>query len=147
MDSERDPSFRPGDTIIRVDHSRENPFLQLSRKTVRDRGLTWEELGFLAFLLDKPSNWRVRPEEIAKERGISRATVYNLLNKLIAKGYVHREVIRRKANGRFESGSITIVFEDKEYRREWADRQRFQTSGEIEDARFRTTLDGQEVPF
>jgi len=136
------------ETIVRVDHSRENPFLQLSRKTIRDKSLSFDELGFLTYLLDKPGDWHFRADQIAKERGIGKDVIYRLLNRLIAKGFAHREVQRRKkADGRFEAGSFVIVFEDREYRREWADRKRFQTSGEIEDARARVLVGGQEVPF
>jgi len=127
------------ENIIRVDHSRENPYLQVCRKTIRDPDLDLQALGLLTFLLDKPDDWRVRPEAIAKERKVARATIYRILMRLIRAGYVHREIIKRTKDGRFQTGSIMTIFEDKTYRREWEDSQKFR--------RVDSRLHGEEVPF
>jgi len=124
--------------IIRVDHSKENPYLQVCRKTIRDKKLDLQAKGLLVFLLDKPDDWRVRPDALAKELGLCEKTIYTIINRLIKADYVHREVQRRKVDGKYQSGSIIVVFEDKEYHREWADQQRF-----TKDVR----IDGQEVPY
>lgn len=114
------------ENIIKVDHSRENPYLMVCRKTVRDAGLDLQAKGLLVFLLDKPVDWKVRPDALAKELEVGQATIYRVLNRLIAAGYVHRELVRRKRDGRFQTGAIYVVFEDKDYRREWLDRSEFE---------------------
>jgi Fe2+ or Zn2+ uptake regulation protein len=126
-------------SIIRVDHSKENPFLLVCRKTVRDMKLDLQAKGLLVFLLDKPDNWRIRPEAMAKELNVGVATVYRILDRLITSGYVHREVIRRNKNGTYQCGALYTVFEDKNERQEWADRQKFSEK----DVR----LNGVTVPF
>jgi predicted transcriptional regulator len=93
----------------------------------------------LVFLLDKPDNWRIRPEAMAKELNVGVATVYRILDRLITSGYVHREVIRRNKNGTYQCGALYTVFEDKNERQEWADRQKFSEK----DVR----LNGVTVPF
>ncbi|MBA7562532.1 hypothetical protein ES708_04184 [subsurface metagenome] len=114
------------ENIITVDHSKENPFLMLCRKTIRDIDLDLQAKGLLIFLLDKPYNWRVRPDALAKELGLGKTTICKIMNRLIGAGYIHREVIKRRKDGKFKTGSIYTVFEDKEYRREWIDRSEFE---------------------
>jgi predicted transcriptional regulator len=66
------------------------------------------------FLLAKPDNWQVRPEQVAEECGSSRSTVYRLLAKLIEAGYIRRDDIRRrKSDGTFDSAALYTVFEDR----------------------------------
>ena len=131
------------ENIIRVDHSKENPYLQLSRKTIRDVSIDLQAKGLLIYLLDKPNNWRIRPLALAKELNIGKDIVYRILNRLIAAGYIHRNVIKRNHEGRFQSGAIYIVFEQKDERREWADRCEFDKAAGEESNDF----DDYDVPF
>ena len=112
--------------IIRVEHSKERPFVVLSTEMVRDPNLDLQCKGMLAFLLAKPDNWQIRPENLVKELKECRATVYNIINKLIDAGYIYREVIRaRNEDGTFKTASMYIVFEDKAERQAYIDRGRF----------------------
>jgi len=84
----------------------------MSNSTIEQKDLSFEELGFLTFLLSKPDNWRVRPAQIAEERGMHRVSIYRLLNRLIDKGYVRREMMKnRKENGQFEQTTFYFVNE------------------------------------
>jgi predicted transcriptional regulator len=104
-------------TIIRVNHNADNPFLTVSKETIRDTNLDFDSLGFLIYLLAKPDDWRVRPDQLAKERHIGRVTVYRHLLKLIEAGYVLRKDIRvRESSGRFKQTSIYTVYENKQDR-------------------------------
>lgn len=113
-------------SIIRVKHNRENPYLQVCRKTIRDINLDLQAKGFLVFLLDKPSDWKIRPLALAEELEIGETTVYRILNRLIAAGYVYRELIKRNKDGKFQTGAIYVVFEDKDSRQEWEDKSEFE---------------------
>ena len=123
------------DTIIRAaDHSEKD--LQICRKTIRDPKLDLQGKGLLIFLLDKPNDWRIRPDALAKELGMGVATIYRIINRLIKVGYVHREILKREKDGTFSTGCIYIVFEDREYRREWADQQQFKGKRKYADIPF-----------
>jgi hypothetical protein len=101
-------------SVVRVEHDKNNPFVMVSVDTIRDTSISFESRGFLIFLLAKPDECRVRPEQIAEECGLHRATVYRMLNVLIKEGYVYREIItRRKPDGTFDSGSIYTVHEKR----------------------------------
>lgn len=101
-------------SIVRVEHEKDRPYLVVAKDTVRDHTVPFDARGFLCFLLAKPDDWQVRPEEIARECGLHFTTIYKLLRKLIQAGYVHRDLIaRRKPNGTFDSVSLYTVFEDR----------------------------------
>ena len=128
------------ENIIRVDHSKENPYLQVSKKTIRDVDLDLQSKGLLIFLLAKPDNWRIRPDALAKELGIGKTTVCYILNRLIKAGYVHRTLVKRNDKGRFQIGALYIVFEQKDERREWADKCEFDRAKDRE-------FNEYDVPF
>jgi hypothetical protein len=107
-------------SIVRVEHSKQRPYLTVSVETVRDCSISFEVRGFLLFLLAKADDWRIRPEALAKECDKHPSTIYRMLNKLIEAGYVKREDIkRRKGNGyqfSCEQVSFYTVYEDKQAR-------------------------------
>lgn len=65
-------------SIIRVEHGRDRPYLTVSKATVRDHAASFEARGFLMFLLAKPDDWQLRPEQLAEECDRSRSTIYRL---------------------------------------------------------------------
>lgn len=112
-------------TILRVSHDKEHPYVMVSRELIDDHGLTFQEKGLLIYLLSKPDDWRVLPEQLANENGISKASMYRLLNRLISSKYVYRDLQRYQEKGRWKSLSIYVVFEDKQARRDFLDRKKF----------------------
>ncbi len=107
----QDQSFRPGE-IVRAQHDKDHPYLQVSKTLLRDDKLSFEERGFLCFILAKPTDWHSRPDVLAPEAKISRAKVYRLLRRLVEVGYVEREIIiRRDPLGRFQSTTLYTVHE------------------------------------
>jgi hypothetical protein len=77
--------------IIRA--SRKNqPYFFFSRATAQDRSLSWAARGVLAYLLSKPDDWEVDPQDL--EQNCGRDKVYNLLAELSAAKYLERKTIR-----------------------------------------------------
>ena len=112
--------------IIRVEHTKDRPFVVLSTAMIRDAKLNLQCKGMMVFLLAKPDDWQVRPESLASELLESKPTVYRVLNKLIEHGYIHREIVdARKEDGTFVRASMYIVFEDRETRQAYVDQGRF----------------------
>jgi hypothetical protein len=100
--------------IYRDVHDQDNPYLTVSKRTIRDHELSFEARGFLVDLLANSDNWQFRPDVIARDCRRSRATVYRLLKVLIAAGYVERkDMVRHRPDGRFQSGTIYCVFESR----------------------------------
>jgi len=135
-------------SIIRVKHDRDAPYLLIAKETLRYRKISFTARGFLAFLLAKPDDWRVRPEELSKECGLGLATIYRYLGELLKAGYVRSNpIVERVDHGHFRSTTMYWIYETRALCRDAADRERFKTTGEIEAARADTRIDGEEVPF
>jgi predicted transcriptional regulator len=101
-------------TIIRTDHDKDNPYVKVSKVTVRDDSLSFEDRGFLQYLLSFPDDWRIRPDQISKDNGKHISTVYRLIQRLIVRGYIRKcKVARRKDDGGFESVCLYQVYETK----------------------------------
>lgn len=125
--------------IIRVVH-KERPFLMIDKETIQDLATDLQALGLLVVILGKPDTWRVRPEQLAQELKASKRSVYRVLSRLIASGFVVREdFIRRRENGTFERRCCYTVYEDRRMVAKILDR-----SG---DRVCDTRIGGREVPF
>ncbi len=113
--------------IIRVEHNKDKPYVLISKEMLKDQAIDVQSKGFLTYLLSKPDDWKIRPEKLAEEIKEGRATVYRLLKKLIRAKYIHREIFKRRdqKTGRFQTGTMYVVFESKECRQEWVDKERF----------------------
>ncbi len=119
--------------VIRINKKRRDPFVQVDSKTVSDPTISLQELGLLTFLLNKSDNYEFRAEVLARERRISKAQIYRVLNKLIAAGYVHRIMVTiHVSKGRFDRDSRYQVFETREMCQEYKDQIQF-GRGEVEN--------------
>ncbi|GHE31956.1 hypothetical protein GCM10017673_38400 [Streptosporangium violaceochromogenes] len=87
----------------------------MPRTTIRDTDLTYEALGLLTSLLDRPRSWQVRGDVLAAERNVPEGRVMKGLAQLRAKGYYRLER-RRLLSGKFAMG--TAISEDPV--EEWA---------------------------
>ena len=81
--------------------ARTGNFTILGNGIFTDNALSFEAMGLLAYLLSKPDNWSIHPRALSKategsdqRRGMGK--IYDLLNVLIAAGYVVRF---KRANG------------------------------------------------
>lgn len=78
----------------------------LSNDIAADKDLTWEARGMLIYLLTKQDNWRVSIQALVNEtrnaigKAAGREKVYNIINQLIAAGYMTRNQARDTESGR-----------------------------------------------
>lgn len=74
-------------TIIRTLHDKEHPFVMVARGVAQNHTLSYEALGLLTYLLSKPDDWTVVPEDLMRP-GCKRDKVYKLLNELKDAGHI-----------------------------------------------------------
>jgi DNA-binding MarR family transcriptional regulator len=109
-------SERPGE-IIRAEHDRDHPFLMVTKALLRDDNLSFEERGFLCFILAQPTDWHSRVDVLARDAKINKAKTYRLIARLVDAGYIQRDIItRRDPAGRFQSATFYTVFEQPKAR-------------------------------
>ena len=75
--------------VIKSGHR--EPFTVLYKSAIRDTRLSFEMLGFLTYMLDKPPDWEFTSSGMAKERGVGLAQVRRLVGLLEKAGYLLRE--------------------------------------------------------
>jgi DNA-binding PadR family transcriptional regulator len=95
------PTVTTGRTI-RTNHDKENPYFMLARATAQDKGISYEALGILTYLLSQSDRWEINVSELAKrgsgekKRGMTR--IYRILKELREHGYItlEREYVKGK---------------------------------------------------
>jgi len=66
---------------------RENPYVQIDKRVLEDHRLTWRSKGILAYLLSKPSGWKVNVKDIWNNGAEGRNAVQDCLVELQKIGY------------------------------------------------------------
>lgn len=94
--------------VIKSGHR--EPFTVLYKSAIRDTRLSFEMLGFLTYMLDKPPDWEFTISGMAKERRIGKDTVRRLVGRLEEVGYLMREQ-SHDGSGRFAAN--TYVLQEK----------------------------------
>lgn len=82
-------------TIIRAPRNSENPYFMQRRATAQDERLSYEARGVLSYLLSKPGDWEIRPDDLVRV-GCKRDRVYRILTELKDAGYLKRDRVRVK---------------------------------------------------
>lgn len=77
-------------TIIRALHDKEHPYVMIARGVAQEKAISYEALGLLTYLLSKPDDWKIVPEELCRV-GCGKNRVYKLLNELRDAGYIVQE--------------------------------------------------------
>ncbi len=101
----------PKITIQRGKHNKENPYVMISKKMLRDPELSLKDKGMLCYLLSLPDDWVTHASQIALAVDIGREQVQKIFKKLIQLGYMTR-TFQRGFGARFESISYQ-VYEEK----------------------------------
>lgn len=84
----------------------------ISTDLIQSEDLSFDEVGFLGFLLSFPPDWQFYVSDIAKRKSVSKDKIYSLFQKLESKGYVRRQRVRNK-NGTL--GASIIEFNEKPF--------------------------------
>lgn len=79
-----------GITIQRGKHDKENPYVLISRKMLRDTSISPKAKGVLCYLLSLPDNWKAHPRHVAMALGVGKEQIYNILKELLNAGYATR---------------------------------------------------------
>lgn len=82
--------------IHRSEHNSSNHFFILTRSSVQDARLSFEARGVLAYLLSKPDDWELMPEDIASQGNIGRNKAYRIIKELMDHGYITRTMHRNE---------------------------------------------------
>lgn len=93
-------------TTIRV--AQRARFTTIDRETLNDERLSFRARGILAWLLDKPDDWRCNADEIAAQTTEGRDAVRTALRELMALDYIRR-TREQDAGGQWHT--VTVVFE------------------------------------
>lgn len=99
---------KPSGGIVRVS-KRESGYTILDPYFLSDERLTWKAKGLLAYLLSKPSNWRVYIADLVKRSKDGRDAVYSAIKELETCGYVERRQTRDESNR--ITGMETVIYE------------------------------------
>lgn len=97
-------------TVIRVVHNRENPFVQINRKALWDERLSLKATGLWARCLSMPSDWKFSMKDLIKHCKEGKLAVYSAMQELIEFGYVARFEISDRTNGKFKGSRLEYVF-------------------------------------
>ena len=79
---------------ILVYSKREDPFSRIPKTILDDPELSWKAKGILAYLLGKPTGWKVRVKDICNKSTDGESSVRAGLNELRDKGYAKLEETR-----------------------------------------------------
>lgn len=82
-------------TIQRGRHDKENPYVMISKKMLRDPSISPKAKGILCYLLSLPDTWQTHPRQVASALGVGKDQVYAALNELLKEGYA----IKRESKG------------------------------------------------
>lgn len=110
-----DPNLenKKNNTVIRIVHNRENPFVQLNKKALWDENLSLKAVGLWARCLSRPDNWKFSIAELVKKSKEGRRAIDGAMEELIKNNYVVRlEYYERGADGKFQAGmgGVEYVF-------------------------------------
>ncbi len=88
-------AIEKNETLIeRCPHDRVNPYSMINRGVLQNKNLSFEERGFLAFLLSLPDKWIISRTHICKTQGLGKNKFYKLMNRLKEVGHADLQVIK-----------------------------------------------------
>ena len=85
-------------------------FTALPNAIANDQNLSARALGVIYYILSKPPDWRVIPNQLGKRFNLSYRVVLKIMGELIDAGYVKRELVR---NGRWITGTRYLVADER----------------------------------
>ncbi len=115
-------------TILKIKtyRKRGQPYTRILNDTLRDQRLGGMARAILAYALSRPSDWKLRSWEVAKEFQCGEFAVRNAMKQLVAAGYARLDLVRA-ASGQV-TGRVWLIRESPEL--EWPQPRRgFSTLG------------------
>lgn len=105
-------------STIRTFHNKENPYVQINKKSLWDPELSLEAIGLWSRLLSRPDDWVVSVKELTKSCHCGKDRINRIINELVSKGYAHRIQTRKESPNsqskkHLYSSYETYVFESK----------------------------------
>lgn len=94
-------------TIQRGKHDKENPYVMISKKMIRDKELSLKSKGVLCYLLSMCDTWQAHPKQVAAALGVGKDQIYSILAELLKLGYAFKREIKNE-KGRF--GNVIYEF-------------------------------------
>ena len=88
----------------KVKHS----FTTVYNSIIDDKELTLRDMGLYVYMLSKPDEWHFSTRSIASQRTESKDTIAKILNNLISKGWLKRNILRNK--GKYYSYVYEILY-------------------------------------
>ncbi len=116
-------------TILKINHrnDKSRPYTRILNKTLRDHRLGGMARGVLCYALSRPSNWKLRSWELAKEFRCGEWAIRSAMKELVNAGYARLDLVRTPT-GTVE-GRAWLIRESPEM--EWPrPRRGFQVSDE-----------------
>ena len=98
-------------TIVRIKHTKENPYVVLDKKALWDKNLSLDAVGLWARLLSRPDDWQIYVTELCASCDCGETKMYRILSELIDNGYAYRHHSKKK-DGKFSVYEY-FVFETK----------------------------------
>ncbi len=99
------------ETVFRVVHNFENPYVQVCKETVADPNLSLKALGLLTKCLSRPNDWRFNVTELSNSGKDGKKSIYSTIEELITLRYAIKiKHTKKTKDGRFESGGTEYVF-------------------------------------
>lgn len=86
-------------TIFRVMHDPENPYVIMDKRPLEKPYLSWKAKGLLAYLLSRPDDWKVRLGDLVKRSSDGGFATRQALRELQEAGHA-KQVIVRSEDGR-----------------------------------------------
>lgn len=73
-----------------IKYKYEKDFTVLSNDFINDENLCAESVSFLVYIMSKPDDWVIQKSDLSRRFGVGRNKTYEVLKKLIDKGYMRR---------------------------------------------------------
>jgi len=98
-------------TVIRVVHNRENPFVQLNKQALWDSNLSLKAVGLWARCMSRPNDWTFCIKELVGKCKEGRKAVDSAMQELIEARYAYRlELDKKGEDGKFTHRIVEYVF-------------------------------------
>lgn len=87
-------------------------YVMLNSACLKDSSLSWQAKGLHLYLMTKAENEKIHLEDLKNKSSNGRDSTANILNELIEKGYVSREIRRDALTGKVLGGYEYKIYEE-----------------------------------